>query len=94
MLLSTLGGAIGIAYIDILCDLDILVSADSAFLLGPWLEGARRWGTNSSDCRGNAVGIQDCEDFYESWPALEDFLFVCGFLMIPWPFLESGGVQK
>ena len=29
-----------------------------------------------------------------SWPALEDFLLFCGFLVIPWPFLGSGGVLK
>ena len=28
------------------------------------------------------------------WPTLEDFYFFCGFLVIPWPFLRSGGVLK
>ena len=28
------------------------------------------------------------------WPTLEDFLLFCGFLVISWPFLGSGGVLK
>ena len=29
-----------------------------------------------------------------TWPTLEDFLLFCGFLVISWPFLGSGGVLK
>ena len=30
----------------------------------------------------------------DAWPTLEDFLLFCGFLVISWPFLGSGGVLK
>ena len=51
------------AYIDLLLDIDALVGTDTAFLLGPWLESAKAWGANSSDC-----GAMTCTAFYE-WNA-------------------------
>lgn len=57
------------AYVELLKDADTLVSAESAFLLGPWIGAARSWGRNASgDCGGNAWGIDECDDFYE-WNA-------------------------
>ncbi len=53
----------GTAYITLLNDLDELVAADTAFLLGPWLQSARAWANNASDC-----GAMSCGDFYE-WNA-------------------------
>ncbi len=55
--------ATGNVYINLLTDLDELVGCDSAFLLGPWLETAKAWGRNNSDC-----GAQSCVAFYE-WNA-------------------------
>ncbi len=51
------------AYINLLLDIDALVGTDSAFLLGPWLESAKAWGANSTDC-----GDMTCTAFYE-WNA-------------------------
>jgi alpha-N-acetylglucosaminidase len=50
-------------YIALLQDADTLVQADTAFLLGPWLQSARAFGANSSDC-----DVMSCGDFYE-WNA-------------------------
>lgn len=53
----------GTVYIELLQDVDALVATDTAFLLGPWIESARRWGAGYSDC-----GEKPCADFYE-WNA-------------------------
>jgi len=59
----------GAAYMELLLDLDRLVATDQAFLLGSWIEMARRSGAeNATDCGGNSWGIKDCADFYE-WNA-------------------------
>ena len=59
-------------YISLLNDLDELVATDDAFLLGPWLESARRWGVDSSDCYSSHYTYMatdcSCECFYE-WNA-------------------------
>jgi len=60
--------ATGNAYIELLEDIDTLVGADNAFLLGSWIQTARYWGANSTDCDGNIAGITNCPDFYE-WNA-------------------------
>ena len=52
----------GYLYIELLKDFDTLVATDSAFLLGPWLETAKAWGSSSSDC------VMECTAFYE-WNA-------------------------
>lgn len=44
-------------------DLERVVATDSAFLVGRWLEAAKAWGVNSTDC-----GDMACEAFYE-WNA-------------------------
>ena len=54
------GGAInrtGYLYEELLLDLDGLLATDSAFLLGPWLESARRLGGDATDCTGTVVGV-------------------------------------
>ena len=51
------------AYINLLEDIDTLVGTDSAFLIGPWLESAKAWGANATDC-----GDKSCTAFYE-WNA-------------------------
>ena len=56
------------AYQGVLTDLDKLLATDAAFLLGPWLEMARRLGTGANDCNSTAVGDLDCRDFME-WNA-------------------------
>lgn len=53
----------GNLYIQLLADVDTLVATDSAFLLGPWIESARYWGQNFTDC-----GNMSCADFME-WNA-------------------------
>ena len=35
----------------LICDMDRLLSADPQFLLGPWLEGAKRWGRTGPERR-------------------------------------------
>jgi hypothetical protein len=60
---STLIKSTGELYIELLKDVDMLVATDSAFLLGPWIEAARRWGVGYNDC-----GEKACPDFYE-WNA-------------------------
>eukprot|EP01127_Copromyxa_protea_P020347 TRINITY_DN6809_c0_g1_i1.p1 TRINITY_DN6809_c0_g1~~TRINITY_DN6809_c0_g1_i1.p1 ORF type:complete len:867 (-),score=166.22 TRINITY_DN6809_c0_g1_i1:45-2645(-) len=58
--LKTTGGL----YVQLLKDIDSLVSTESAFLIGPWIEAARKWGAGASDCHGT----KSCPDFYE-WNA-------------------------
>jgi alpha-N-acetylglucosaminidase len=59
----------GSMYVDLLNDLDSLVSTAPDFLLGPWLTAARAWGMNASDCNGTMLGEDsDCAHFYE-WNA-------------------------
>lgn len=53
----------GSLYIELLLDLDVLVSTDTAFLIGPWLSDAKRWAGNHTDC-----GDKTCEEFY-NWNA-------------------------
>lgn len=64
-------------YAQLLEDVDTLVATDTAFLLGPWIASARRWGNSSpnassapADCGNSAVGIpaENCPHFYE-WNA-------------------------
>lgn len=59
--------ATGSLYVQLLLDADTLVGTDSAFLLGPWLDMARQFGANSSDC-ANGDQPMDCPSFYE-WNA-------------------------
>ena len=67
-------GRMGTFYIELLHDADTLVATDTAFLLGPWIEAARRWGVNSNDCDSHVLAINKnmnkdkCEWFYE-WNA-------------------------
>eukprot|EP00939_MAST-03C_sp_MAST-3C-sp1_P001224 g1224.t1 len=60
------------AYASVLEDIDGLVGTDPAFLLGSWIDMARRWGTSaeSTDCvdTGYPIIDGDCEHFYE-WNA-------------------------
>jgi len=64
-------GAAGGAYASTLADLDRLVGADPAFLLGSWLEMARALAAvaNGSDCTGAGTNVPPevvgCEHFYE-----------------------------
>ena len=58
----------GALYEELLLDLDKLLATDSAFLLGPWLDSARRLGGTATDCTGTVVGDLDCADFME-WNA-------------------------
>ena len=58
----------GTFYIDVLNDTDRLVATDYAFLLGPWIESARRFGNSRHDCPSFILANNDCEDFYE-WTA-------------------------
>ena len=69
---ATLVHATGTAYVALLRDLDALLATDSAFLLGTWLESARRLGGSATDCGdtqltgGKLNG--SCADFME-WNA-------------------------
>jgi len=66
---STAVGTIGDIYVELLLDVDTLVGTDQAFLLGSWIDMARRVGIeNATDCGGNNYGIKTCGDFYE-WNA-------------------------
>ena len=60
----------GSFYIELLKDIDTLVSTDSAFLLGPWIESARRLGEGRSDCVSSLLDNPsgDCQRFLE-WNA-------------------------
>jgi len=58
----------GQLYVDLLTDVDALVATDPGFLLGSWLEMAREFGANSSDCNATVIGPVDCADYYE-WTA-------------------------
>mmetsp|Transcript_126804 Transcript_126804/g.370703 ORF Transcript_126804/g.370703 Transcript_126804/m.370703 type:complete len:809 (+) Transcript_126804:82-2508(+) len=61
--------ATGHLYLDLLNDIDALVGTDSAFLLGPWLAMARRFGEDESDCAVEGMPeVTSCEQFYE-WNA-------------------------
>lgn len=56
----------GSFYMDLLQDVDDLVGTDQGFLLGPWLEAARKWGTNeTNDCFTEILGDSNCGNFYE-----------------------------
>jgi hypothetical protein len=58
----------GVFYTDVLSDIDKLVATDTAFLLGPFLESARRLGRPQNDCFSNILEDSDCGHFYE-WNA-------------------------
>lgn len=61
----------GTLYSNILDDIDALVATESGFLLGPWIEMARYFGENSTDCParpGVDPTVGTCPDFYE-WNA-------------------------
>ena len=61
----------GAAYIEVLEDLDSLVATDSAFLLGPWIEMAKKFADvyGTDDCTDTGYdAISDCAAFYE-WNA-------------------------
>ena len=68
--------AYGSAYLSVLSDLDELVATDTAFLLGPWLQMARRVGdapNASDDCTGASAPtvppeVTGCAHFFE-WNA-------------------------
>lgn len=56
-------------YLELLSSVDILVGTSVAFLLGPWIESARKWGVNSNDCLTIILDDgDDCQHFYE-WNA-------------------------
>lgn len=54
---------VGQLYIELLKDIDRLVGTDPAFMLGPWLTMAKRFGNGHNDC-----GEKSCPRFYE-WNA-------------------------
>jgi alpha-N-acetylglucosaminidase len=60
----------GEIYVALLRDLDKLLATDSAFLLGTWLQAARKLGGNATDCTDTVLGdaIARCPDFME-WNA-------------------------
>ena len=64
--------ATGEYYAEVLNDVDTLVATDSAFLVGPWIEMAKYFGENSSDCVPSSMTdyptITSCPAFYE-WNA-------------------------
>lgn len=60
--------AAGGLYAQVLMDVDTLVGTDPAFMLGPWLESARKLGGNATDCNGTIIGDLECGDFME-WNA-------------------------
>ena len=39
-------------YVQVLNDIDTLVATDEAFLIGAWIEMARKFGENATDCDG------------------------------------------
>jgi alpha-N-acetylglucosaminidase len=56
----------GMLYIELLDDVDALVGTDQGFLLGPWLESARKWGeSEAKDCYSEILNSTDCSHFYE-----------------------------
>ncbi len=66
---AALVNATGQAYIDLLLDLDALVSTEPAFLLGPWLDAAASLAeAGDDDCGGTLVGDLDCPTFMK-WNA-------------------------
>ena len=87
-------------YVQILEDLDSLVATDTAFLLGPWLESARKLGGNATDCmdtRLPALASGDCGDFME-WNARDHLATRCaatrGAHLARKPVLYCSGVQS
>ena len=59
----------GLFYIELLSDVDTLVQADQAFLLGPWIESAKAWGEEEADdCYSSILNSTNCRRFYE-WNA-------------------------
>lgn len=59
----------GSFYMELLNDTDALLSTEYAFLLGPWIESARRWGDSQvDDCYSVELDSPDCRYFYE-WNA-------------------------
>ena len=49
-------------FTELLRDLERLLATDPAFMLGPWLEAARRLGGNATDCVDTQIAgdIGDC----------------------------------
>lgn len=62
----------GAFYHSLLLDMDSLLSTDHAFLLGTWLDSARRLAGNATDCTDTGLGPKlasgRCDDFME-WNA-------------------------
>ena len=58
----------GSFHMNVLEDLDSLVGTDNSFLLGPWIDSARKWGTNRYDCPSSILGTANCDHFME-WNA-------------------------
>eukprot|EP00656_Telonema_subtile_P046113 TRINITY_DN5245_c0_g1_i1.p1 TRINITY_DN5245_c0_g1~~TRINITY_DN5245_c0_g1_i1.p1 ORF type:complete len:881 (+),score=212.00 TRINITY_DN5245_c0_g1_i1:28-2643(+) len=59
----------GQLYTQVLLDLDVLVSTDPAFLLGPWIASAKLFAGNNTDCTDTGyASITSCTAFYE-WNA-------------------------
>eukprot|EP01052_Picozoa_sp_SAG31_P026067 SAG31_NODE_2335_length_5925_cov_3.925506_6_plen_359_part_00 len=61
----------GELYVALLRDIDKLLATDSAFLLGTWLQAARKLGDNATDCTDTVLGdakLSTCSDFME-WNA-------------------------
>ena len=61
----------GEAYVEVLEDLDTLVATDEAFLLGPWIEMAKKFAStyDTEDCTDTGYEtITTCAKFYE-WNA-------------------------
>ena len=62
--------ASGAAFVELLADMETLLSTDTAFMLGPWLASASKLGGAATDCVADNVagGIGNCADFME-WNA-------------------------
>ena len=57
-------------FVELLSDMELLLATDSAFMLGPWLESARKLGGTAQDCINTRISgdIGACNDFME-WNA-------------------------
>ena len=62
--------ATGALFVELLTDLEQLLSTDTAFMLGPWLASARKLGGTATDCTDTLISpdIGNCADFME-WNA-------------------------
>ena len=62
--------ATGALFVELLGDMERLLSTDTAFMLGPWLAAARKLGGSAADCNNTRIAgdIGRCDDFME-WNA-------------------------